>query len=115
MTLYQIPHLALGGELTKDQHQRSQLFSANTVFNFVTLATFAFVAWGYFFAGERVRESDGEVVPGHLYAASYGPLVMTAGVGTGQRLATVEDDRPYLWGITCRLISRFLEVMGRPL
>ena len=78
VTLYQIPHLALGGELTKDQHQRSQLFSANTVFNFVTLATFAFVAWGYFFAGERVRESDGEVVPGHLYAASYGPLVMTA-------------------------------------
>ena len=31
VTLYHVPHLALGGELTKDQHQRSQLFSANTV------------------------------------------------------------------------------------
>ena len=29
-TLYSIPHLALGGELTNDQHKRSQLFSANT-------------------------------------------------------------------------------------
>jgi len=78
LTLYQVPHLALGGELTKDQNHRSQLFSANIVFNFVTLAVFAFVAWGYFFAGQRVRATDGELVPGQLDPASYGPLVLTA-------------------------------------
>ncbi len=78
VTLYQVPHLALGGEMTKDQHQRSQLFSANTVFNYGTLACFMFIAWGIFFAGERVRESDGEMVPGHLDAAAYGPLVLAA-------------------------------------
>ena len=77
-TLYQIPHLALGGELTKDQHQRSQLFSANTAFSYGTLAGFAFVAWGYYFAGERVRESDGALVPSQLDAAAYGPLVLMA-------------------------------------
>ena len=78
ITLYQVPHMALGGELTKDQHQRSKLFSANTVFNFGTMALFWFAAYGFFFAGERVRESDGEMVPGHLDAAAYGPLVLTA-------------------------------------
>lgn len=78
LTLYSVPHLALGGELSKDQHQRSQLFSANTVVGYISGASFAFVAWSYFFAGERIRASDGQLVPGHLDAAAYGPLVMTA-------------------------------------
>jgi len=77
VTLYQVPHMALGGELTKDPHQRSQLFSANTVFNFGSMALFIAAAYGFFFAGERVRESDGEMVPGQLDAAAYGPLVLT--------------------------------------
>lgn len=78
LTLYSVPHLALGGELSKNQHQRSQLFSANTVFAYVAGASFAFVAWSYFFAGERVREADGLLVPGHLAAEAYGPLILTA-------------------------------------
>ncbi len=77
-TLYAVPHLALGGELSKDQHQRSQLFSANTVVGYVAGASFAFIAWSYFFAGERIRASDGQLVPGHLDAAAYGPLVLLA-------------------------------------
>jgi len=78
LTLYSVPHLALGGELSKDQHQRSQLFSANTVVGYVTGASFAFILWSFFFAGERIRESDGQLVPGHLDAAAYGPVVFTA-------------------------------------
>jgi len=78
LTLYHVPHLALGGEMTKDQHQRSQLFSANTVFNYGTLALFSFFALQFYFAEDRVRESDGELVPGHLDAAAYGPLVLVA-------------------------------------
>jgi Na+/melibiose symporter-like transporter len=77
-TLYAVPHLALGGELSKDQHHRSQLFSANTVIGYVSGASFAFIAWSYFFAGERIRASDGQLVPGHLDAAAYGPLVLAA-------------------------------------
>jgi glycoside/pentoside/hexuronide:cation symporter, GPH family len=78
LTLYSVPHLALGAELTKDQHQRSLLFSANTIVTYVSGASFAFVAWSFFFAGDRVRVSDGQVVPGHLDAAAYSPLVFTA-------------------------------------
>lgn len=78
LTLYSVPHLALGGELSKDQHERSQLFSANTVFGYVSGASFGFIAWSYYFAGERVRASDGQLVPGHLDAAAYGPLILMA-------------------------------------
>ncbi|MEH6558838.1 MAG: MFS transporter [Oceanicoccus sp.] len=78
LTLYSVPHLALGGELSKDQHQRSQLFSANTVVGYVAGASFAFILWSYFFAGERIRESDGQLVPGHLDAAAYGPVILLA-------------------------------------
>jgi Na+/melibiose symporter-like transporter len=77
LTLYVVPHLALGGELSKNQHQRSTLFSANTVISYVTGASFAFIAWSYVFAGEQLR-ADGEIVPGHLDAASYPPLILTA-------------------------------------
>ena len=78
LTLYYVPHVALGGELSKDQHQRSQLFSANTVVGYVTGASFAFIVWSFFFAGDRIRESDGQLAPGHLDAAAYGPFVFTA-------------------------------------
>ncbi|MEM7100276.1 MAG: MFS transporter [Pseudomonadota bacterium] len=78
LTLYSVPHLALGGELSKDQHQRSQLFSANTVFFYVSGASFAFIAWSVFFEGERLRASDQVMVPGHLDPSAYGPLVLFA-------------------------------------
>lgn len=53
-----------------------QLFSANTLIGYVSSSTFGFVAWSVFFAGERVRPSDGATVPGHLVAEAYGPLVL---------------------------------------
>ncbi len=78
LTLYSVPHMALGGELTSDQHQRSQLFSVNTVVGYVSGATFGFVAWSFFFAGQRQRGTDGAWVPGHLDPAAYGPLILLA-------------------------------------
>ena len=78
LTLFNVPHLALGGELSKDQHERSQLFSANTIFGLASGAGFATAAWAFFFADEVVRASDGAVVPGQLAAESYGPLILTA-------------------------------------
>ena len=78
LTLYSVPHLALGGELSKNQFQRSQLFSANTAIAYVSGASFAFIAWKVFFAGEITRASDGAVVPAQLAAEAYGPLIMTA-------------------------------------
>jgi len=75
VTLFNVPHLALGGELSKQQHERSQLFSANTVFSYIAGSSFAFFAWSWF-QGDRVRASDGAMVPGQLDPAAYLPLVM---------------------------------------
>ncbi len=77
LTLYTIPHFALGGELTKDANDRSKLFSINSVFGYASGALFAFTAWGFFLAGESVL-ADGTIVPKHLDASAYGPVVMTA-------------------------------------
>lgn len=78
LTLYHIPHLALGGEMTMNQNERSRLFSANSAFTYVTGALFGFVAWSVFFGGEHIRASDGASIPGHLDGSSYGPLVLFA-------------------------------------
>ena len=77
LTLYAVPHLALGGELSSDQYQRSQLFSANTMVFYVAGASFAFVAWSIL-GNERIRVSDGATVPGQLDPAAYGPLILGA-------------------------------------
>ena len=78
LTLYLIPHLALGGEIVRDPQERSRLFSLNSVFGYATGALFAFIAWSVFLAGESVTAS-GESVPNHLIASSYLPLSLFAG------------------------------------
>ena len=76
VTLFNVPHLALGAELSKRHHERSQLFSANAIFGYMAASGFGFVAWTMF-QGERVRASDGALVPGQLDPAAYVPVVLT--------------------------------------
>lgn len=78
LTFYSVPHLALGAELSDDYDERSAIFSYNAVFGFFFGASVGYVAYSFFFAGERVRLSDGAVVPGHLDPAAYGPLMLFA-------------------------------------
>lgn len=77
LTLYVIPHLALGGELTQDRNERSRLFSINAICGYIAGALFSFVAWGYFLGGETLN-ADGISIPKHLDPTAYGPLVYTA-------------------------------------
>lgn len=77
LTLYVIPHLALGAELTQEPHERSRLFSINAVCGYVAGALFSFMAWGYFLGGETLN-SEGVSIPKHLDPVAYGPLVYTA-------------------------------------
>ncbi len=77
LTLYVIPHLALGGELTQDRNERSKLFSINAVCGYIAGALFSFVAWGYFLGGETLN-ADGASIPRHLDPVAYGSLVYTA-------------------------------------
>ena len=75
VTLFNVPHLALGAELSKRHDERSQLFSANAIFGYLAGTSFGFVAWPMF-QGERVRASDGAMVDGQLDPAAYVPVVL---------------------------------------
>ena len=47
-TLYQVPHLALGAEMTADYRERSVLMGYNTVFGLVGTFGVFFLGWSYF-------------------------------------------------------------------
>lgn len=109
VTLFNVPHLALGAELSKQHHERSQLFSANAMFGYMAGSGFGFIAWTMF-QGERVRESDGALVPGQLDPAAYVPVVLVVcaiviittficAIGTqdyGRKLSQRTDPQPKL-------------------
>ena len=50
--------------------------AANTLVGYVSSSTFSFLAWSVFFADEMRRPSDGALLPGHLVAEAYAPLVL---------------------------------------
>jgi Na+/melibiose symporter-like transporter len=77
LTLYIVPHLALGAELSSDYNERASVFSFNAMFGDGFSNLFAFTAWAIL-AGTSTRAYDGETVPKHLDAASYPPVVLLA-------------------------------------
>ncbi len=72
VTLYTIPHLALGGELVRTQYERSQLFSINAMFSYASGAVFGFAAWTML--SGTTTNAEGLEVANHLIAESYVPL-----------------------------------------
>lgn len=77
VTLYTIPHLALGGEIARSPHERSQVFSLNSIMGYATGALFTFLAWSLFLNGKS-QNAQGVEVANHLLAASYVPLSLFA-------------------------------------
>jgi len=69
VTLYTIPHLALGGEIVRSQYERSQLFSINAMFSYASGAVFGFAAWTML--SGTTTNADGVEVADHLVAGSY--------------------------------------------
>ena len=69
LTLYVVPHLALGAELSSNYNERASVYSYNAVFGFFFGPMIAFVAFTYFFAGEGIRAADGAMVAGQLNPA----------------------------------------------
>ena len=81
LTLYVVPHLALGAELSTDYDERASVYSYNAMFGFFFGPMIAFVAWTFFFAGESVRVSDGAMVAGQLNPANYQNIGILAALG----------------------------------
>ncbi len=64
LTLFTVPYLALGAEMSDDYHERSSIAGTRTLFGWVTAIGLAAVAWGAIF------QSDG-ITDGRLIESNY--------------------------------------------
>ena len=71
MTLYHVPHLALGAELTENFHERTRVVAFRQFFAAAGAAAAIIIGVGYFFADAR---------GGQLEAANYMPYAISLGV-----------------------------------
>ena len=73
-TMFEIPHGALGMEMSKDPHERTRLFSSKSFFgNLFAMGT----PWLLFFAGlEIVRGTGGTLVDGMRYVSLFIAVIM---------------------------------------
>jgi Na+/melibiose symporter-like transporter len=68
MTFFHVPHLAMGGELSRDYMERSRIMAFSSFFGFLGGAPFRFMALSVFFAATAA-------FPNGLYnPAAYGPM-----------------------------------------
>lgn len=70
MSLYEAPHLALGGELSEDYLERSSVMAYNTFFLWIGDAVTAFVALKFFFA-TTAAHSNGALDPSNYPAFAF--------------------------------------------
>ena len=75
LTLYHIPHLALGAEMAHDYLDRTRVFSFSQFFGTVGSAGFGFLMLTFFFA------TTDEFTHGLLNSAGYGPFSIAAAIG----------------------------------
>jgi Na+/melibiose symporter-like transporter len=71
MTLYHVPHLALGAELTEDFEERTSIVAWRQVFGVLGLFSVVICSFGYYMADDR---------GGRMQAANYPPFAMLLGV-----------------------------------
>ncbi|HMI91466.1 MAG TPA: MFS transporter [Polyangiales bacterium] len=72
MTLYQVPHLALGAELSTDYRERSIVMSYNTIFAVVGGAA------AYAYGWNCIGKAGGPAVPGGYFTMALGVSVIAA-------------------------------------
>ena len=70
ISLFQVPHLALGAELTNDYHQRTVLMAYSPTFGVVFTATAAIIIWGHF----------GKVPGGQYKPENFVPVALAVGL-----------------------------------
>ena len=89
MTLFHVPHLALGAELSADFTERTRVMSLNTLMQSMGAYGFGYFAYSYFF------KSTPEFENGMLNSAAYVDLAITAALlgGAIMLLSTVATMR----------------------
>ncbi len=72
MTLYHVPHMALGAEMTANFEQRTSIVAYRQAFGYVGMGLAGAIGFGYFFADSR---------GGRLAADAYPPFALVLAIG----------------------------------
>ncbi len=75
LTVYLVPSMALAAELSSDYNERVSIFSYLSMFGYGFGTSFSYLAW-QMLAGTSRRAYDGAIVPRHLDAVNYPPLII---------------------------------------
>jgi GPH family glycoside/pentoside/hexuronide:cation symporter len=120
MTLYHVPHLALGAELSSDYHEKTSIVGYRVMFAVIGSITMVVVAFNFFF----VKTDD--LAHGQLNASAYPGFALTFAVlmlvtilvsalGTHNRIATLPKapDNPKPLSLT-RVYKELAEALRNP-
>jgi len=75
LAVFLVPSVALAAELSSDYNERASIFSYQSLFGYGFGTSFSYLAW-QMLAGTSRRAYDGEIVPRHLDAANYPPIII---------------------------------------
>ena len=75
LAVYMVPSMALAAELSSDYNERTSIFSFLSIFGYAFGTSLSYLAW-QMLAGTSRRAYDGEIVPKHLDATNYPPLII---------------------------------------
>jgi len=75
LAVYMVPSMALAAELSSDYNERTSIFSFLSMFGYAFGTSLSYLAW-QMLAGTSQRAYDGEIVPRHLDAANYPPVII---------------------------------------
>ena len=116
-TLFFVPHLALGGEMSSDYHERSAIMSFNSLGTYIGAAGAHFFSLKFIFVA-TAGYSSGLLVPEHynefsIYASIFVFLALYAcAFGTADRIPTLSQPPPHQSNISvANFVSDLLLVL----
>ncbi|MFC1718961.1 MFS transporter [Candidatus Poribacteria bacterium] len=99
LSVYLVPSVAMAAELSSDYSERASIFSFQSIFGYGFGTSLSYLAW-QMLAGTSRRAYDGEIVPRHLDAANYPPLIIIGCcfvvIGIFVRVLGTRKEIPYL-------------------
>jgi len=99
LAVYLVPSVALAAELSSDYNERASIFSFQSLFGYGFGTSLGYFAW-QMLAGTSRRAYDGEIVPRHLDASNYPPLIIVGCcavlLGTLVRVYGTRKEIPHL-------------------
>ena len=120
MTLFHVPHMALGAELSDDYQERTVIAAIRTAFSLAGLVWVAGAAWLYFFApteSHPIGQLDGSAYPafGWCFAVVMTVTILVSAWGTHDQIPHLPEPPPHAARFTAaRFASDYRDALCNP-